>query len=132
MAKYDLSFGRQFDRRNPEHVAAAVCRSANQILACRGKTPTAIQLELRGLYGSVSHQLRSLARIVDELAIHPEKMLAAPEAESETDVPESVGLRREIEQAPTPDLLRRRWRKRSYTVLIKVKVEVSTAHHPQT
>lgn len=131
MARTDLNFGRTFDRRDPEHVAAAICRSADQILACRGKTPIAIQLELRGLYGSVSNQLRGLARIVDELASHPERMVAKPEVDAGMDVPEGVGLRRKIQDVPPPVPLRRRWRKGSYTVRIKVKVEVSAVPHPQ-
>lgn len=131
MARTDLNFGREFERRNPEHVAAAICRSADQILACRGKTPTAIQLELQGLYGSVFNQLRTLARIVGELAAHPERMDAKLEIDVETDEVEEVEMRREIQDAPNPVSLRRRWRKASHKALIKVKVEVSVVPHLQ-
>jgi hypothetical protein len=75
MAKFDLMFGRSYDPLNPEDVAEAITSAANDILKLRGKEDAIIKQELRGFYGSVSARLRTLARQVDDLAMHPGQMV---------------------------------------------------------
>ena len=75
MAKFDLSFGRAYDPLDPEDVAAAINAAAHDLLSARGGDDATIKLTLRGMYGSISARLHTLARHVDNLADHPGAMV---------------------------------------------------------
>lgn len=75
MAKFDLSFGRAYDPLDPEDVAAEINAAAHDLLSARGGDDATITLTLRGMYGSISARLHTLARHVDTLADHPGTMV---------------------------------------------------------